>query len=176
MRQLECFIIDVKRMLGKHKIRILHVWLSRSFWGILLYRLERSLFLVLGRYYGFFRVPFIPFVNLIQAYSNIDIHYMAAIKEGISILHPSVGIVISGQSIIGKGLTLTGGNVIGIGKASNETDFVIGDNCTLGANAVIIGPLHLANNIVIGASGCVVKNCTTSNSVLVGVPAKEFLN
>jgi serine O-acetyltransferase len=116
MTQLNYFRKDIKRMLGKHKIRIIHIWLSRAFLGILVYRVERSLFLIFKKYYGFIRVPFIPILNIIQMYSNLDIHYKANIKGGISILHPSVGIVISGQSIIGENLTLTGGNVIGAKK------------------------------------------------------------
>lgn len=174
MRQFNCFLKDIKRMLGKHNVRILHVWLSRSFWGILLYRFERSMFLMLGKYYGFIRVPFLPFLNLIQAYSNIDIHYKADIKEGISILHPSVGVVISGQSIIGRNLTLTGGNIIGVTKKCEKGTFVIGDNCTLGANATVMGPLVLSEKTMIGASACVVKSCLQPNKVLMGVPAKEF--
>ncbi len=172
MRQLNYFTYDVKRMLGKHKIRILYVWLSRSFWGILLYRIERSLFLIFGKWYSYFRVPFVPLINLIQAYSNIDIHYKAVIKGGISILHPSVGIVISGQSSIGKNITLTGGNVIGVHKKCEPGTFVIGDGCTLGANATIIGPLKLGDKITVGAAACVVKDCLKKQTVLMGVPAK----
>lgn len=174
MQQLSYFTKDVKRMLGKHKVRILYVWLSRSFWGILLYRIERSLFLAFGKQYSFIRVPFVPFFNLIQAYSNIDIHYKAVIEGGISILHPSVGVVISGQSRIGEHITLTGGNVIGVHKKCEEGTFVIGNNCSLGANATIIGPVILADYTTIGASACVVNDCVTTHRVLVGVPAKPI--
>ena len=161
-------------MLGKHKIRILHIWLSRVFWGVLIYRIERSLFLLIPGLYGVFRVPFIPLFNLIQMYSNLDIHYKANIKGGILVLHPSVGVVISGQAIIGKNLTLTGGNVIGVKRKSEKGEFLIGDNCTFGANATLIGPVIIGNNISIGASACVVHNCLMNNSTLVGVPARRI--
>ncbi len=36
-------------MLEKHNIRAFHIWLIRSFDGILLYRLEGNLYLVLSR-------------------------------------------------------------------------------------------------------------------------------
>jgi len=176
MTQIIFFIKDVKRMLGKHKIRILHIWLGRSFWGIFLYRFERSLFILLGKYYGIIRIPFIPIHHLIQSYSNIDIHYKAKIKGGLLILHSSLGCVISGQSVIGKNLTLTGGNIIGVGKKHNNNFFLIGDDCSLGANATIIGPLVLGDAIKIGASACVVKSCLKNNSILVGVPAKEIMS
>jgi len=174
MRQIGYFKKDIKRMLGKYKIRMLHIWLSRSFWGVLLYRFERSLYLVLGKSYGILRVPLIPILNLIQAYSNIDIHYKANIKGGLSILHASVGCVISGQCVIGENLTLTGGNVIGAKKKCEPGAFTIGDNCSFGANATLIGPAVLASGIKVGASACVVKSCLIEKSILVGVPAKRI--
>ncbi len=173
MTQLTYFFQDIRRMLGKYKIRILHIWLSRVFWGILIYRIERSLFLVFGKYYGILRVPLIPVFNIFYAYSNLDINYRASIKGGILVLHPAVGVVISGQSVIGKNLTLTGGNVIGAKKTCETGTFVIGDNCNFGANATLIGPVIIGNNIHIGASACVVKDCTDDGSVLIGVPAKK---
>jgi len=174
MTQFFFFLQDVKRMLGKHKIRIIHLWLSRVFIGVFLYRLERSLFLLFGKYYGFIRVPFIPILNILQSYSNLDIHYKADIKGGLMVLHTSVGIVISGQSVIGENLTLTGGNVIGAKKSCPNGTFVIGDNCYFGANATLIGPLILGNKINIGAGACVVKDCKKDNVILVGIPAKEI--
>lgn len=173
MTQLKYFSQDVNKILGKYKIRIIHIWLSRVFWGILLYRIERSLFLIFQKSYSFLRIPFIPIINLIQSYSNLDIHYKANIKGGILVLHPSVGVVISAKSIIGNNLTLTGGNVIGTKDVVKDMKFEIGNNCYLGANATIIGPLKLGNNIKIGANACVVKSYEIDNISLVGVPAKQ---
>ncbi|MDT7833206.1 serine acetyltransferase [Flavobacteriaceae bacterium S356] len=173
MTQLTFFTQDVKRMLGKYKIRILHIWLSRVFWGVLMYRIERSFFLIFKKYYGVLRVPFIPIFNIFYAYSNLDINYKADIKGGILVLHPAVGVVISGQSVIGKNITLTGGNIIGAKKTCEPGSFVIGDYCNFGANATLIGPLVLGNNITVGASACVVKSCTEHGSILMGVPAEK---
>lgn len=172
LQQWKYFREDVQRIIGKRKLRILFIWMSRSFVAVFFYRLERSWYLLLGRFYEILRIPFIPILYLIQSYTNIDIHYKANIKGGISILHPAVGVVISGKSVIGSNITLVGGNIIGINKPTNHNDFVIGNNCSLGANATIIGPLKLGNNIKIGASACVTKDCKEDNVVLVGVPAK----
>ena len=108
-------------------------------------------------------------------YSNLDIHYKANIAGGILVLHPSVGVVISGQAVIGKNLTLTGGNVIGVKRKTEKGEFLIGDNCSFGANATLIGPVIIGNNISIGASACVIHNCLMDNSTLVGVPAKQLI-
>lgn len=159
-------------MQGKHKIRILHLWLGRVFWGILLYRMERSGFLLFGKAYGYIRIIFIPIFNLIQAYSNLDIHYKADIKGGLLVLHPSVGVVVSGLSVIGKNFTLTGGNVIGGRAGCKPGEIIIGEHCNMGANAVVLGPVVLGNNISIGASACVVHDCITDNVSLIGVPAR----
>jgi len=169
--QLIFFLKDLSRLLGKYRIRILHLWLSRVFWGILLYRFERGLFLTIGNFYGYIRILFLPLLYPIQAYSNIEIHYRADIAGGVIILHPSVGVVISAYSKIGKNLTLTGGNVIGGKPGCKFGDIVLGNYVTLGANATIIGPVKLGDNINIGASACVVKDCLINNTTLVGVPA-----
>ena len=167
--QFNYFIKDLIANSGKYRIRIFQIIISPTIIGIAKYRIERSFYLIFGKYYGIIRIPLTPIFYLIHSYSNLDIHYKANIQEGLKILHNSVGVVISGQSIIGKYLTLTGGNVIG---AKEKGDIIIGDNCYLGANATIIGPLHLGNNISIGASACVVKSELQSNVILIGVPAK----
>lgn len=173
-QQIIYFGHDLSRMLGKYKIRILHIWLSRVFWGVFIYRFERGLYLLIGKPYEIIRVLFIPVFNLIQAYSNLDLNYRSDIKGGLLVLHPAAGIVISGQAIIGTNMTLTGGNIIGAKPGCKYGEIKIGDNCTLGANAVILGPIELGNGINIGALACVVKNCLIENSTLIGVPAKPI--
>ncbi|WP_300569530.1 DapH/DapD/GlmU-related protein [Flavobacterium sp.] len=171
MNQFSYFLQDVSRIIGKKKYRLLLVIFTRTFWGLLVYRIERGNYLIFGRFYPIIRFPFTPLLMILQSFSNIDIHYKATIKGGMLILHPSVGIVVSGKAIIGKNLTLTGGNVIGLNGNSKNIDFRIGDNCVLGANATIIGPIVLGDHITIGASSCVVKNFPANNVILVGVPA-----
>lgn len=173
IQQLIFFKQDLHRIIGKYRIRIIHIWLSRVFWGILMYRLERGIFLAIGRPYEFIRVIFTPILNLIQSYSNIDLHYKSDIKGGIKVLHPSNGVVISGLAVIGSNLTLTGGNLIGAKPQCKYADIKIGDNCTLGANAVILGPIQLGHGIMIGALACVVNDCIEDNSTLIGVPARK---
>lgn len=173
--QFSYFVNDCKRICGKNKVRLVFIWLSRSFAGVFLYRIERSLFLLFGKYYSFIRILFLPIFNILQAYSNIDIHYKADIKGGLLILHPSMGITISGMANIGENLTLTGGNVIGISKKCELDTFRIGDNCNLGANAVILGPIIIGNNITIGALACVTKSFTENNLTLVGSPAQPLI-
>jgi serine acetyltransferase len=172
MCQVKYFIKDINVMVRKKKLRLLIIWINRAFVGIFLYRLERSLYLLFPKIYFILRIPFLPIIYLLQVYSNLDIPYQADIKGGLKVLHPSVGVVISKYAIIGENLTLTGGNIIGIRKKIEDVELIIGDNCNLGANAVILGPVKIGNNIKIGASACVVKNFIDNDLSLVGVTAK----
>ena len=174
--QFRFLIEDVNRILGKQKLRIVFIVFSRTFCGVFLYRLERSFYLFFGdKWYKILRLFLLPLYYPIAAYSNVDIHYKANIGGGLLILHPSLRAVISGKCTAGKNLTLVGGNCIGIKNWYDGASFLIGDNCTLGANSTIIGPLTLCNNVTIGASACVVKSFNEEGITLVGVPAKKVI-
>lgn len=172
--QLAKFKYDLHRLLGKNKLRILIIWLNRNFWAIFIYRLERGMFLTFGKSYQVIRILFLPVLKIIEVFTNAEVNYKADIGKGFLILHSALGIVISGFAEIGDDLTLTGGNVIGSKGVGKSGDIRLGKNCFLGANAVILGPLQLADNVMIGASACVVKSCLTNGSALGGVPAKEI--
>lgn len=173
IEQIVFFFQDLNRIMGSKKYRIFIIFFTRSFWGLLNYRLDRSFYLLFGRFHGVIRLPFLPFMILWQSFSNIDIHYKADVKGGILVLHPSLGVVISGRAKVGKNLTLTGGNVIGINSNAIKSEFIIGDNCDLGANAVIIGPLELGNCIAVGALACVTKSFKENNLTLIGIPGRK---
>lgn len=174
LQQLRFFWADYKRMAGRRKVRYLYIWLSRPVVGVWIYRFERSMYLTFGKAWKFLRIPFVPLLNLVYAYGNCEISYEANVGPGISVLHGSLGVVVSRASIIGARLRLTGGNTIGLNaNKSSEGKIIIGDNCMLGANAVVIGPVRLGNNVSVGACACVVKD-TPDNAVLGGVPAREI--
>jgi serine O-acetyltransferase len=85
------------------------------------------------------------------------------------VLHPALGTVVGAKTVAGSRLTLVGGNLIG-GRQSPAT-VVIGSNVTLGANAVVLGPVRIGSNCRIGA-GAVVTTNAPDGSVMVGVPAR----
>jgi serine acetyltransferase len=128
------------------------------------------MFLLVGRIWPVARVFLFPIIQPLYAYANVDINYHADIGPGIVVLHCAVGIVISGHAMIGSNLTLTGGNVIGARPSVRSSALSIGDNCSLGANAVVLGPLVLGSNVTVGALAMVNKSFG-SDCTLVGVPA-----
>lgn len=175
-QQFKYFIADIRRTTKKSFLKILIMPFFRFFWGVALYRLDRGLFLLIGKHYNKVRIIFVPLFNLIQAISNLEIHYKAEIKGGFLVLHPSVGVVVSGHSVIGSNFTMVGGNIIGGKPGCKSGDIVIGNFCTMGANATVIGPVKIGNHINIGASACVIKDCLEDNVTLVGVPAKKLMS
>ena len=102
LQQLSFLTSDYKNLLGRRKIRLLHIWMSRFGVGIIVYRLERGMYITFGRAWEIFRVLLSPLTYLLYAYSNCDIHYKANICPGLLVLHPAVGVVISGKTVAGK--------------------------------------------------------------------------
>jgi len=156
-----------------HYWRWVSCWFTQPFLAVASYRFNRSLYLLVGQSWSILRLFLSPIRLLISPWGGrTEIHYRADIGKGLLILHPSVGIVVSGKAIIGENLTLTGGNIIGAKGKLESGDLMIGNNCSLGANAVILGPVSIGNDVRIGA-GAVVIHDAPDNAVLVGVPAKN---
>lgn len=79
--------------------------------------------------------------------------------------------VIHKKCIIGKNCHISQNVTLGGGGGPDGGLPVLGDNVTVGANAVILGNVHIGNHAVIGA-GAVVLRDVPENCVAVGVPAK----
>lgn len=80
------------------------------------------------------------------------------IGNGTSIAH-GVGIVIHHETIIGKNVKIFQNVTIG------NPGVVVGDDCLLGAGAVLLGPLRLGNRTKVGAN--TVVNCDIPNECTV---------
>lgn len=70
--------------------------------------------------------------------------------------HGITGIFISHSAVIGENCTILQNVTIGSSKKKAP---IIGDNCIIGAGAVLIGGIRIGNNVRIGA------NCTVSKDV-----------
>lgn len=98
------------------------------------------------------------------------------IGEGAYMVHPFSTVINAnyiGNNFSCRHLTTIGNKQDG----DNENRPVIGDNVTLGVNVTIIGPVHIGNNVTIGAGSVVVKDIP-DNCIAVGNPCKpiRFLN
>jgi len=91
------------------------------------------------------------------------------ISGGFS-LHHALGTVINRDSHIGANVTLLQNVTIGI-KHPGGAAPVIGDNVVICAGAIIIGNVHVGNDVVVGAGTVVLKDVPDS-AVIVGPSAK----
>ncbi len=91
------------------------------------------------------------------------------ILGGLVCFHP-FATVINAKSI-GKNFQFRNGLTIGNKANDNDQLPIIGNNVSVGANAVIIGNIIIGDNVIIGAGAVVVKD-VPSNSVIAGNPAK----
>ena len=113
------------------------------------------------------------FETLIKWRYASDIRRGALIGKGMSLPHP-YGVVIGGKSKIGENCHIgqhvtIGGNM---GKEVNgRQQPTIGDNCFICANSVVVGPIEIGNNTIIGA-GSVVTHSLPANVVAAGNPCK----
>lgn len=75
---------------------------------------------------------------------------------------------------IGKNFSCRNNTTIGNKyDGDNINRAIIGDNVTLGVNVTIIGPVHIGNNVIIGAGSVVVKDIP-DNCIAVGNPCKPI--
>ena len=90
---------------------------------------------------------------------------------GVKLSHFS-DIVIVGESVIGKNLTIMQGVTIGRGfSKKNYGCPTIGDNVIVFTGAKVFGNITIGDNVIIGANS-VVSTDIPSNSVVAGNPAK----
>ena len=105
---------------------------------------------------------------------SADISYKADISDDCEFAHKGLGVVIGDGTVIGVGCIIRQNVTIG-GK--NRGDgfkcHTIGDNCMIGAGAVILGGIKIGNNVQVGANSVVVKD-VPDNVTVVGIPSKPL--
>jgi serine O-acetyltransferase len=141
---------------------LLSLW-SLGFQAVLGYRLCR--WLVKRR---------IPFIHIfirrhVELFTGISLPPAAVIGKGLLIEHFG-GIVVNAQAVIGENCTLSHQVTIGNKHPGGKAP-VIGNNVYVCVGAKILGDITIGDNCIIGA-GAVVLESMPANSVIAGVPAK----
>src|SRR5438067_1789559 len=112
--QLAHLAYETRRLNGDKWWRWGGVWFTDTFWAIASYRLSRAAYLAIGRGWPAARVALAPALFALRPWSGrCEINYQADIGRGLRVLHPTLGIVISGKTVAGENLVLVGGNCIG---------------------------------------------------------------
>lgn len=103
--------------------------------------------------------------NIASYKSGIEIGANSIVGRGLNIWHS--GVVING--IIGDYCVFHGNNIIGNKGIGRENEVPrIGNSVDIGAGAVIIGDVNIANGCIIAANATVVKSIFEENSIIVG--------
>lgn len=95
--------------------------------------------------------------------------------KGLSIVHIGT-IVVSQNARVGENcrihVCVNIGNAISHGKSGAP---ILGDNVYIGPGAKIFGPIHIGDNVAIGANA-VVNKSFEDNKTIAGVPARVISN
>lgn len=156
--------------------RWLSVPFTAGFIGIGQYRLQRAGYLTFGSRWRILHTLLAPLWMLIRPFTGpMELHYLADIGPGMRVLHPSLGVVVSGRSVVGRGAIFTGGNCVGGRPGTAFGEILIGDDVTLGANAVVLGPVTIGQRVHV-AAGAVVVHDVADDTNVAGVPARPIGN
>ena len=70
------------------------------------------------------------------------------------------------------GIITTNHNIYNLKEHTQGKDIILGENCWVGMNAVILPGVKLGNHTIVGAGAVVTKSFPQGNCVIGGVPAK----
>lgn len=93
----------------------------------------------------------------------------SVVKSGAKAKH----LTYLGDATIGKNTNIGAGTITANFDGKNKFSTVIGDDCSIGSNTVLIAPLTLRRGVKTGSGAVVTRNqVVPAHSLLVGVPAK----
>ena len=143
----------------------------RGFWTMIVYRFGR------WRYTIHSRPARLPFSILYKALKVIaesltgtELPCEVVIGRRLRIEH-SFDIVVSGDAVLGDDVVLRNGVTIGLRHEGRRGAPIIGNRVDIGAGAKLLGPIHIGDDVSIGANAVVIRD-VPANSIAVGVPAK----
>ena len=110
------------------------------------------------------------FNHLRNKYS-MNIH-LNTCGKGLKIMH--LGPILMNKNVkVGNGCTFHINTAL-VAKGTTKEAPTLGDGVVIGVGAVIIGGVHIANNVAVGANAVVNKDIHEENIAVAGVPAKKI--
>jgi serine O-acetyltransferase len=126
----------------------------------------------IGNFFYTHRIPFIPkiFDLLIRLIHNSAVFSCCKIGSGTKFAYGSIAVVIHRRAVIGTSCMIGSCVTIG-GKSGSKSVPVIGNNVYIATGAKILGDITVGDNCVIGANAVLI-NSIPNNTLVAGIPAK----
>jgi serine O-acetyltransferase len=147
-------------------VRNIEFVLYPGLWAITWHRLIHLLYKL--------HVPFIPRLmsQINRLLTGLEIHPGATIGKGMFIDH-GAGLVIGETAEIGDNCVLFHNVTLGgTGKHHGKRHPTVGNNVFIGTGAILLGPIHVGDDVKIGANSFVVMRDVPSNTTVAGTPAR----
>jgi serine O-acetyltransferase len=140
-------------------------------WTMVVYRFGRWRYTIRWRP---LRLPFSFAYRALKVFcqmaTGIELPCETVIGRRLRIDHFS-GIIISGDAVFGDDCVLRNGVSVGLRRTGQRGSPVIGNRVDIGAGAALLGPIHIGDDVAIGANAVVLTD-VPSNSIAVGNPAR----
>jgi len=143
----------------------------QGLWVMLVYRFGQWRYTISSRW---LRLPFsflykVSFV-LIQILTGIELPCEVKVGRRFTIEHFG-DIIISGDAVFGDDVIIRNGVTVGLRHTDIRGSPVIGNRVDIGVGAKILGPIHIGDDVAIGANAVVITD-VPAHSIAVGVPAR----
>lgn len=118
------------------------------------------------------KIPLLPSVVKLWMFLlyNSSVPFECELGKGTKFAYSGIGVVLHKRTIMGENCMI-GTNVTVGGKTPYYKVPVFGDNVYIATGAKVLGPIKVGNNVTIGANAVVISE-VPDNAVVAGVPAK----
>ncbi len=117
------------------------------------------------------KVPLLP--GLIMRYIRIvyscDLPVNLRLGKGVILKHNGLGVVIHPDAVIGENTQIY--QNVSIAGRNNRGVPIIGKNVFIGCGACVLGGVRVGDNVSVGANAVVITDIP-DNAVVVGIPGK----
>ncbi len=143
----------------------------QGFWVMLVYRFGRWRYTIKRKW---IRMPFSFLYKVlylfIQIITGIELPCEAKVGRRFTIEHFG-DIIVSGDAAFGDDVIIRNGVTVGLRHTGVRGSPTIGNRVDIGTGAKLLGPIHIGDDVAIGANAVVLKD-VPANSIAVGVPAR----
>lgn len=108
-------------------------------------------------------------MRYIRIVYSCDLPANLKLGKGVILKHNGLGVVIHPKAVIGEGTQIY--QNVSIAGRNNRGTPIIGKNVFIGCGACVLGGVTIGDNVSIGANAVVITDIP-DNAVVVGIPGK----